>query len=226
MIYITGDLHGGIDRSKLNMENFPEQKNLTKSDYLIIAGDFGCIWDNSKEQEWLLEWLERKNFTTLFIDGNHENFDLLNSYPIIEWNGGNVHQISNSIYHLMRGQVFTIEGQKIFTFGGAQSHDREHREEFVSWWRQEVPTVEEFAEGIDNLKKHKLNVDIVLTHTAPTERVLQIDEGKKDDLTCMMLDHLEQRISYKHWYHGHFHIDETTDKFTAVFNEIKCCNFS
>jgi metallophosphoesterase superfamily enzyme len=64
---------------------------MTKSDYVIIAGDFGVIWDNSKEQDYFLKWLDNKKFTTLFIDGNHENFDLLNEYPITEWNGGKVH---------------------------------------------------------------------------------------------------------------------------------------
>ena len=79
---------------------------MTKDDYVIIAGDFGFIWDNSKEQQWYLNWLESKNFTTLFVDGNHENFNLINEYPIINWNGGKVHQIKPSVYHLMRGQAF------------------------------------------------------------------------------------------------------------------------
>lgn len=82
MIYVTGDLHGHIDISKLNTKNFPEQKYLTKKDYVIICGDFGLIWDNSKQELYWRKWLENKNFITLFCDGNHSNFDLLNQYPV------------------------------------------------------------------------------------------------------------------------------------------------
>ena len=95
---------------------------MTRDDYVIVTGDFG-IWDKSKEQKYWLEWLSKKTFTVLFVDGNHENFDLLNSYPVKTWNGGKVHVIKDNILHLMRGQVFQIEGHSFFTFGGARSHD-------------------------------------------------------------------------------------------------------
>ena len=62
-------------------------------------------------------------FTTLFVDGNHENFDRLYSYPIIEWHGGKVHKINSSIFHLMRGEIYEIDNKKIFAFGGASCHD-------------------------------------------------------------------------------------------------------
>jgi hypothetical protein len=51
MIYITGDTHGclpdgfmsvdGFSR-RLNSDSFPEQKAMTKEDYIIIAGDFAA----------------------------------------------------------------------------------------------------------------------------------------------------------------------------------------
>ena len=222
MIYITGDTHGSIDIRKLNIKNFPEQRNMTKSDYVIIAGDFGVIWDNSKEQEYYLKWLDNKNFTTLFIDGNHENFDILNTYPVTEWNGGKVHQINDSIYHLMRGQVFTIDDQKIFTFGGAESIDKHHRKEFISWWRQEIPDLEEFNEGMTNLQRHNMNVDIIISHSAPKEIILQLnlDEEKINDPTSTMLNQFKEVVSFKHWYCGHFHTNQTIDKFTVLYKNI------
>jgi len=42
MIYITGDTHGDW-MSRLNVHAFQEQKEMTKDDYVIIAGDFG-VW--------------------------------------------------------------------------------------------------------------------------------------------------------------------------------------
>lgn len=107
-MYITGDLHGYLEISKLNSKRFPHNKSLTKEDYLIIAGDFGLVWDHKNDELYWRKWLGRKNFTTLFIDGNHENFSLLNAYQVEGWNGGKVHRISDSIIHLMRGQVFNI----------------------------------------------------------------------------------------------------------------------
>lgn len=120
-IFITGDAHGEI--TKFSSKRFIQQKELTKSDYVIVLGDFGMLWSGDKSDKYKLDWLESKNFTTLFIDGNHENFDLINEYPTVEWNGGKVHMIRPSVIHLCRGQVFNLQGKKFFTFGGAESHD-------------------------------------------------------------------------------------------------------
>lgn len=68
-IFITGDLHGSINISKLNSENFIEGKNLTKDDYVIVCGDFGLIWNNNGEDCWWRNWLNDKPWTTLFVDG-------------------------------------------------------------------------------------------------------------------------------------------------------------
>ena len=57
MIFITGDTHGNIDIKKLNSRIFPEQKTLAKSDFVIIAGDFGLIWDDSNECKYWIKWL-------------------------------------------------------------------------------------------------------------------------------------------------------------------------
>lgn len=99
---------------------------MTKEDCVIICGDFGGIWnygfENQKEAE-ALDWLDSRPFTTLFVCGNHENFDRLYEYPVEEWHGGKVHKIRDSVLHMMRGQVFEIDDRKIFSFGGASSHD-------------------------------------------------------------------------------------------------------
>jgi hypothetical protein len=125
MIYITGDTHAEF-QDRFNTSAFPEQKEMTKDDYVIICGDFGGVWDvgwESKREKWWLDWFEERNFTLLFIDGNHENFDRLYGYPVKEWHGGKVHELRPHVLHLMRGQVFEICGKKFFTFGGASSHD-------------------------------------------------------------------------------------------------------
>lgn len=51
-IYVTGDIHLNHDSAKLNSTFFPEGKNLTKNDYVIICGDCGFTWDWSSETRW------------------------------------------------------------------------------------------------------------------------------------------------------------------------------
>ena len=167
MIYITGDIHGDIDISKLNIRNFPEQKHLSKQDYLIICGDFGLVWDGSKREKYWLKWLSKKRFTTLFVDGNHENFHALRKIPTMEKFGGIVRQITPSIYHLERGQVFEIDGNKVFVMGGARSHDKIYRKENISWWEDEMPSAQEMEKAIVALNTAHWDVDLVITHCAP-----------------------------------------------------------
>ena len=168
-IFITGDTHGDFRRFEDTI--FYEQAGLTKKDCVIVTGDFGGIWDGVAEEQRQLDWLEKKPFTTLFVTGNHENFDLLAEYPVEEWHGGKVHKIRPTVIHMMRGQVFAIDGKSVFTFGGASSHDIDggilepedpdfkrtkrkldqgwlpYRINHVSWWRQELPSQEEMEEG-------------------------------------------------------------------------------
>ena len=121
MIYLTGDTHS--DFRRFTSANFPEQKEMGKEDYVIVCGDFGGLWDGSKEEKHWLDWLDAKPFTTLFVSGNHENYDLLDAQPAESWNGGLVQRVRPSVLHLMRGQLFTIDGFRVFTMGGASSHD-------------------------------------------------------------------------------------------------------
>ncbi|MDD4142753.1 MAG: metallophosphoesterase [Bacteroidales bacterium] len=169
MIFVTGDTHGEIDSGKLKVFA-KENPQLTKNDYVLIAGDFGGLWF-PKRLESDLKSFSDLPFTILFVDGNHENFDLLNSYPVLKWNGGNAHIIKPDIIHLMRGQVFEIDKNIFFTFGGGTSVDKMFRKEGVSWWPQETPSYEEFEEAMANLNAINNKVDYIITHSCD-ERAL------------------------------------------------------
>lgn len=227
MIYITGDVHGSVSINKrLNRKNFPQQKELTKNDYVIIVGDFGLVWDGSNEDKYWLKWLNKtKPFTTLYIDGNHENFDLLDAYPVEIWNGGKIHRINDSVIHLMRGQVFDIEGKRFFTFGGAASHDKEYRKEGKSWWKREMPSDEEYKEGLRNLEANDWTVDYILTHTCSTCALQYITQkcSIQMDLDEMhpYFSQIEQKVVYHQWYFGHFHHDfELPNNQRLLYNDI------
>lgn len=230
-IYITGDTHGDVRR--LNTTSFYEQKEMTKDDYVIILGDFGLVWDykgESREEKNWLNWLEDKPFTTLFIDGNHENHDRLCEMPVEIWNDGKAHKVRPSVIHLMRGQVFTIDGLKIFTFGGASSHDikdgilepgdprikrwwKDYTKLFrinkQSWWEGELPTKQEMAEGLINLEKNKWNVDYVMTHCTSSSTTAIIGDGHYgQDILTDYLQEIKDRLKFKKWFFGHHHIDK------------------
>lgn len=225
MIFMTGDTHGHIDWAKINTKNFPIQSELTKEDYVIILGDTGIVWDGAKSDKYIQRSYNDRKFTTLFIDGNHCNFDKLNAYPIEEWNGGKIHRISDSIIHLMRGQVFTIEGKKFFTLGGGVSIDKQHREEGVSWWADEVPSKEELEESTKNLSKVNYEVDYVLTHSAPKRFICELSVSKQNkEYECELdfyLDNLYDNLKFEQWLCGHYHYDKiVTDKFRCLFDDI------
>ena len=227
-IYVTGDIHGEIDIHKLSSKRlFKNQINLTKNDYLIICGDFGLVWYYSdmkgyKSDQYWLKWLANKPWTTLFVDGNHENFDLLETFPIEEWNGGKVqHIVKDKVIHLMRGQIFNIEGNSIFTFGGAASHDKAIRLQGINWWPQEIPRVREESEGIRNLEKHNNEIDYIITHCAPYSFEDKIFRNYYSNTLTEYFQMLYGNIAnFKHWYCGHYHISETFDNITCLYNKI------
>lgn len=222
MIYLTGDTHGTIDIGKLSTKNLEASNTrLGEDDYLIVLGDFGLVFapEQTPEERWWLNWLDEKPWTTLFIDGNHENFARLDAFPTEEWRGGHVHRISNSIMHLMRGQAFEIEGRSFFTLGGAASHDRQFRKEGLSWWPEELPSEDEFRQADATLDAKGRRIDYVLTHCAPTLVQGRINPTFLPDHLTEYLQHLHDTITFHRWYFGHYHVDrEYDDGFCALYS--------
>ena len=210
MIFITGDTHGLNDTQKL--EKNRTLASLTNTDYLLITGDFGGLWDVDWPDENVLKFYSDQLYTTIFAEGNHENFDLLNSLPVEQWNGGKIHRITDKVIHLMRGQVFNIEDRSIFTFGGGASIDKAYREIGVSWWPEEEPSEEECREAMENLEKNGFLVDYIVTHAAP-ESIVRNEINSAHRLLCVdcdaekFLDKVLQKTVYRRWYCGHYHFD-------------------
>ena len=225
-LFITGDTHGDIDITKLTTKQFPLQKQLTKDDYVIICGDFGAIWSGNELDENLLKWYKEKPWTTLFVDGNHDNFDLLETYPVTEWNGGKVQFINDSVIHLMRGQVYTIGEVTILTCGGAMSHDRgkathtEERDIHKIWWPQEMVTGYDLIEAKENLKKVDNKVDLVITHTVPSDVRLRMGYYTNPDISEDYIEEMLKGLDYKWHFCGHYHVNEQYGKTQILYNKI------
>lgn len=220
-IYITGDMHGDIDIHKFSADKFSEGKTLTKDDYVIILGDFGLIWNLGNTDLYWLKWLTEKPWTTLFVDGNHENFDLLKTFPYEDKFNGKVQRITNSIFHLCRGEIYTIEDQTFFVMGGAQSTDKEFRRSFISWWPQELPTHQEFDSGLRNLEKYDFNVDYILSHCTGTTIKKHFFPYMSDhDSLTDYLDAVYSETTFKGAFFGHYHEDVSISKYHCLYNKI------
>lgn len=211
MLYVTGDTHGFRDRFD---KDSVIERTLKEGDYLFICGDFGFCFSETESEKMFLRELAEKPYTVCFVDGNHENFDWLDSLPVENWNNGKIHVVERDgkgtpkVIHLMRGQVFEICNKKIFTFGGANSIDKNIRVEGKTWWRQEMPDDDEKKEGLANLEKHGFSVHFILTHAAPEETMSYFHPYHPSEAPLNnYLEYIREKTCYDKWYFGHLHMD-------------------
>ena len=212
MIYVTGDTHGNQVLWDACITPF-----IKTGDVIIVAGDFCIGFFDGKywTEEMFFDYLVAHNYTTAFCDGNYENFEKMNGYAVTEWCGGRVHFIRKNVIHLMRGEVYEIDGKKIFVFGGGYSIDKDYRVPSKSWWPEEMPNNAEYETARKNLETCGYKVDYIFTHTAPAntvEYMSRMNLGIKNTVIeetplTGFLQWVEENTEYKKWYFGHFHID-------------------
>ncbi len=220
MIYVTGDTHG--DRKRLSSQSL---KKLKDGDTLIICGDFGFIWNGDKNEEKILKELGSRKYNICFIDGTHENFELLNSFPEDDWCGGRVRTIYGNLKYLMRGEIYTVDGIKLFAMGGGESPDMEMRQGTELWSREEMPSREELYRGIANIEKNRYSADLIFTHEPPlkTKEFLGMGAEGEPSLSALnsYFDEIGKLCKYKKWYFGSMHIDKKISaRCTAVFSSV------
>lgn len=218
MIYITGDVHANLD---MNRERYLN-KHLKNTDILIVLGDFGYTWTVSTLERW------NKPFITLCVDGNHDNYDYLKSCPKTEMFGSEVQVIKENTYRLITGNIYTIEGKKFFVFGGALSIDKAYRMPNVSWWSDELPTMNDYNKAIETLKANNYEFDYFLAHTCSeeTSRLLFHYPVKITDPTEKMLSQLEFEIRYNNpnadykYFFGHHHAFRIENTYICLYEQI------
>jgi len=234
-IFVTGDVHGNPmgkseGKARIGMKKWPEQKNLTDDDFLIFLGDFGVIWENrpDRTEEYMIKWLDKKNFTSIVIGGNHENWNRLRSLPTEQRWGTEVGIIGYRTFFIPNGSILTLGDKKIFCMGGAMSTDKHRRKEGVDWWPGEEPTLAEMNRGVELLEDLDWEIDYVISHTMPSNSVEYFNNklgyhfDRIADPTARYLqfisDHLKRCDG---WFCGHFHQD---DNFPDIGNghNVRC----
>ena len=226
-VFLTGDTHGEMDMGKVDC--FAQvAAGLTRDDALIILGDFGLVWCDppSEGETRRLDWLEAQPWTTFFVDGNHENFDMLDLLPVEEGFGGHVQRVRPHVIRLMRGETYQIGGHSFFVVGGAHSIDRQWRVPHKSWWQQEVPDEAE-RKRIAAAAQAVESVDYVLTHCPATGQYERYRKrfpkfwGPSDEYTDWLEHNVEGAFAYKRWFFGHLHMDLPYDEpYTVLYNQV------
>ncbi len=221
MIYFTGDTHGEQERlSKYAL------RKLSPGDTLIVCGDFGFIWDRSAKEQKFLDKLARLSCNICFLDGTHENFELLESYPLVRYCGGKAHRIRPNVFHLLRGQIFEFEGKTVFTLGGGEPPESLMQEdEELESSRPEIPSKQDMLEAVENLQRCAYHVNYIATHEPPASirDFLTVDAYSQREMSALgaFLDELSKTAKFDKWYFGSLHIDKFISRsYTGVFREI------
>lgn len=218
MICITGDMHGDYSR-------FGDSRiaRLKKGDFLIVCGDFGFLWDGSNREKQILKKIGKKRFYTLFVEGCHENYDLLEQYPEEDFCGGKVNVISGRLMHMKRGSVFDLQGKTFFTFGGGQTKEIEIRRESKTWWERELPTPEEVNLGKQNLEKYGNKVDYIVTHEPPASVKEFLNfEVRQISYMHTFFDAVKDECEFQKWFFGKVHKNKLIPpKYQCLFEDVE-----
>mgnify|MGYP002627363992 CR=1 FL=1 len=220
MVYITGDMHGCLER--LYDKEF---RKLKRGDTLIVCGDFGYIFDGSPIEKKVIDFLSSRRFAVAFVEGTHDNLEKILKCRETVWHGGRVNRIKGTLFHLKRGQIFTIEGNTFFTFGGGESIDKDMRIANGLWWREEEATPDEMAEGVAALNEAGRKVDFIITHEPPSlvKSAVLMRQGVADRVNKLngYLEEIGRACEFRHWYFGSLHEDKVISEYhTCVFKKL------
>lgn len=193
---------------------------IKKKDVLIICGDFGFVWDDSSAENKILKWIGKRKYQIFFVDGCNENHELLNKYPEVNIFGGKARKISGNLYMFNRGEVYEIDGKKIFAFGGGDN-PAPLQENMLHGLN--LPTPYEMQNASDNLSKHQDVVDIVVTHDVPTrlKSIINLEDNQLSHLHTFLED-ICSTVTFDTWYFGKYHTNRLIPPcYQMLFDEIR-----
>lgn len=212
LIAFVGDLHGTLAA----FEHTTAQALNRGCATIIQVGDF-WIYDGPKELPKLQRTLRRicpdgitvEDIDYRFVDGNHENFDVLNPDA-----PGPV-QMSDNVTYMPRGTRARLAGAEILFFGGASSTDIAHRTEGKNWWPAENVTTEQAERVTEANHAGSAPVDILVTHdttTAAFDNLCTVSRHARDkrhdpagDTNRAHLDSIVEHTWPRVQVHGHHH---------------------
>lgn len=210
MIYLLGDMHGGVDAKGF----YKYIQTASPNDLLIILGDVSLNFDKTEENRIFTEYFLSQKHRIAIVDGNHENHPYLRSFPEDVEFGAPVHRLTENIVYLKRGYIYHIEGKSFFVMGGCMSSKKWHDAGLV--YKNEEPSEEEIEFGMKTLAENGNRVDYVLTHKYRIEQ----DDSPSQYTLPKFTKYIDESVEFKHWYAGHFHKNERLDdRHSIVFDK-------
>lgn len=209
MIYLLSDPHGGEYASGLAAY----RRTYRPGDLLILLGDTELAFRATEENRRFTEEFLALPFPVAIIDGNHENYPWLRSFPTEQWCGGTVHRLTEQIVCLQRGEIYEIENKRFFVMGGCKSSAK--WKEMGLWYPEEEPSAAEITHARANLAHHGNRVDYVLTHK------FERGDDPESPTLAGLCAWIEANVAYAHWFEGHHHKKERIgEKLTRIFDEL------
>ena len=211
---VTGDTHreyGRLQEIYSVMGKYAE-----KEKYLCVAGDFGYIFEDNVIEHKMLDEMEAQDFTFVVVPGNHENYEAIYKYPIVDFHGAKAYKIRKNIFYIGRGEIFRIGETSFFAMSGGFSVDRYMRRKHISWWEAEMPTDAEYRYAAENIEKYRKaggRIDYVISHAAPTSALVylgrMLQHGMEESPLNNFLEYVREMLGEecKMHFFGHMHLD-------------------
>lgn len=237
-ILLVGDTHGDMESLWIAI-HVAKKFECTE---IIVLGDFGVFWDGTWDKKVfkLLKLLRANNLSLKWIDGNHENFHMLEGYGIFDPQVEELAPVSSDVKgksdrfcYIPRGTLLTRGPHEtpILCIGGAYSVDKKYRREHVSWWPQEEVTMHDLG----NALSHE-SAQVVLSHDLPDtgfRAAMRLGATNEDDFEHLlykndaafpeakrnrgMLEFVLDKYIPALWVHGHYHTSYQVEAFGTRF---------
>lgn len=212
-LLVAGDWHGNSHWAIKALKH----ARLAECDTVLQLGDFG-FWPtvNTDPQakgfyKGVIDYCRQSNLRLFWVDGNHENHQLLN--PGL---GNEV------IRHLPRGYRWQWWSKTWMAVGGGVSVDKKWRRPNVDWFPEETLTADQLEYCLRDG-----GVDIVVAHDAPeeahipgihaAEKLGKDEDGNPVD-SFFPIEQIQESWAHRglmseiakatqpdFWFHGHYH---------------------
>ena len=209
MIYLVA---GNDPNQNIQQLRFLSTFNLTRSDFVIVLGNLGFQYKEA------MGYYKTMPYTILFLEGLYDDTRLLYSYETTTWVGGKVHRLCDNVYHLIRCNLFTLNGKTLFVVGGDVTCTSKKLQINSDYYSKEAPSKQELEDAVKLLLDCNYTVDYILT-TIPDSKTMLLFESNQQpsDLSNWLYD-LSNKAVFDRWYFGQYpeSIDKDFDKVTGV----------
>lgn len=194
-------------------------------DVIVQVGDFG-FWENRGPDflDIVNDITTEYNKPFYWIDGNHENHELLHKNYVKGCYDDFV-QMRSNIFYIPRGHTWEWDGLRFMGFGGAYSINKASLTPYINWFPEEMPSEEDIARANNHGK-----VDVLICHDTPEGTpLISFTFGKDTPKGCMWsrkkLREVADSAQPKLIVHGHYH-HPYTETWFSPWGDVKVIGLS